>query len=567
MSQRLVDIHDSSSSDDEKQLDAAPSMGGKKAYVGTHHHGAARTTHGSKAFKRKIFLGFNLVSLCAIAAWLLYLLVALVLNVGRALPLAVCTFVCLGVHALVETGNYEKIKAATPPVPGIVSWIILALLSAVAAGVVIWQIARDAEHRQYRLQALLGTAVFCGLCIALSQRMRTIPWQLVLSAGLVQFFLGYFVLRTEVGFTVFKTLGDGVSAFLDLSDFGAAMVFGDEYRTFFFAFKVLPTTIFFSAFISAMYYLGVMQVFVRITALFLKKTIGASLIQSVNAAANLFLGMTEAPLLIKPFLPKASPNDIHCVMVGGFASIAGGVLAAYIGMGVKAEQLIGASVMSVPGTLLVSNLVVPPGSMEESVSDDSNSENGDNEAADSDHFEFPPCSENNIIEAAGNGAHIAIDLVLNIGAMLIAFLALLKVVDGVLGYLGGLVDIEGLCFQLICSYVFFPVAWLLGAPYNDCFEVATLIGTKIFLNEFVAYKDLAKLLEHPDGSLLSPRGEMTATYALCGFSNVGSIGVTMGALSTLCPERQSTFAKLVISAMISGNVVCFLTATMAGVLS
>lgn len=556
---------DDSSSDDgatKHHKPGASLTGGPRAVVGTHHHRGEgiRTMLSSKVLRGDCLLGCTLPGIAMITAWVVYLFAAMLMNPQDAWPLATMTAVCLVGTILSRTGKLTEIREALPAVPPQVSWGILAVLALIMLVMVGVQVVPDSPERSSRQQALIGTVVLIAACTALSQKVRNIPWDVVLSAGLLQFFMGVFVMRTEVGMTVFKEAGNAVSYFLDFSNFGASFVFGDGFQEHFFAFKVLPTIVFFSAFISSMYYMGVMQVTVRIISLLLKKTVGTSLVQSVNAAANLFLGQTEAPLLIKPFLPKASPCDIHCVMVGGFASIAGGVLAAYIGMGVKAEQLIGASVMSVPGTLLVSNLVCPPGSME--------GEEGEEgpEGNDDEHFEFPPSSENNIIEAAGNGAHLAIDLVLNIGAMLIAFFSLLKVINMLLGYLGGLVDVPDLCFDMICGTALWPLAWLLGTPHQDCYTVARLIGTKIFANEFLAYSDLAKLLKDPDEEL-HPRAELAATYALCGFSNIGSIGVQLGCLAALCPERSRVFAKLVVSAMISGNVVCFLTATVAGILN
>jgi len=316
-----------------------------------------------------------------------------------------------------------------------------------------------------------------------------------------------------------------------------------------------------------MYYIGILQLAVRIVAFAMKKLIGTSMVQSVNAAANLFLGQSEAPLLIKPFLATATPCDIHCVMVGGFASIAGSVMAAYIGMGVNAAQLIGASVMSVPGTLFVSNMVCPPGSLhEEEVQEN------DIGAANDEDFEFPPSTETNIIEAAGGGASMAVEMVLNIGAVLIAFISLKAAANGLLQFLGANIGIPQLTLELMSSYILWPLAWLLGTPTQDCAAVAQLIGTKIFLNEFVAYEELGRLLGKAEGQgeierSLTERGELIATYALCGFANIGSLGVQLACFSTLCPDRKTVFAKLVLSAMLAGNAVCFLTASVAGILN
>jgi len=494
----------------------------------------------------------------------LYLLVALVKNPMRALPLVAITAICLGGFILQQTGLLARIRASLPATPDVVTYAILGVLSLVMLVVVGMLLIPESEERTSRVQAFAGTLLFVGLCTVFSKNRPGIPWRLVLSGLLLQFFMGFFVLRSKVGMHFFSSMGDAVTDFLSMSDVGAKMEFGQDIFEHFFAFKVLPTTIFFSAFISSMYYLGVMQVTVRVISIVLKKLVGASLVQSVNAAGNLFLGQTEAPLLIKPFLITASPCDIHCVMVGGFASIAGGVLAAYIGMGISASQLIGASVMSVPGTLAISNLMCPPGSMPElEAVKEGEQDTDESDKDDDDHFEFPPASENNVIEAAGNGAHIAIDLVLNIGAMLIAFVSLVAVLDKALGYLGHLIDTE-LSFELVCGYLFWPVAYFLGTPHGDCMTVGKLVGKKIFVNEFIAYADLGTILKE-DG--ISDRGELAAIYALCGFSNIGSIGVQMGCLSSLCPPRQKAFAQLVVSAMISGNIVCFLTATMAGVLN
>eukprot|EP00420_Gonyaulax_spinifera_P001790 CAMPEP_0197933940 /NCGR_PEP_ID=MMETSP1439-20131203/110943_1 /TAXON_ID=66791 /ORGANISM="Gonyaulax spinifera, Strain CCMP409" /LENGTH=590 /DNA_ID=CAMNT_0043556797 /DNA_START=52 /DNA_END=1824 /DNA_ORIENTATION=+ len=546
--------------------------------AGTHgvRHGRTHTS-SSSCLKGKVLLGLTLQQCTFLALWLLFIAVALFKSPSRALPLALFTAVCLTGYVLTETGLLAKIRKGLPMVPRAVHVGILGTLVAFMVGIIVFKIShrdgRESGVQVLRAQALLGTCVLVAACVLLSWNRRGIPWLQVISAILLQFFLGLFVLTTSIGMAFFKNAGDAVTNFLNLTDVGCSLVFGSAFKEHFFAFKVLPVTIFFSAFISTMYYIGVMQAVVRVIAILLKKLVGTSLIQSVNAAGNLFLGQTEAPLLIKPFLEKASPCDLHCVMVGGFASIAGGVLAAYIGMGVSASQLIGASVMSVPGTLLVSNLVCPPGSMrEEEVKGDAADSESDGE--DNDHFEFPPIAENNVIEAAGNGAHMAIDLVLNIGAMLIAFATLIAAMDELLGYLGHLVDISNLSFGLICSYVFYPLAWLIGAPLEDCLVIGKLIGTKIFVNEFVAYDELSKLVADEDGNALdadargiSQRGELTATYALCGFSNIGSIGIQLGCLSSLCPARSKSFAKLVVSAMVSGNVVCFLTATFATLLS
>eukprot|EP00928_Gymnodinium_smaydae_P004583 TRINITY_DN11556_c0_g1_i3.p1 TRINITY_DN11556_c0_g1~~TRINITY_DN11556_c0_g1_i3.p1 ORF type:complete len:434 (+),score=53.71 TRINITY_DN11556_c0_g1_i3:354-1655(+) len=420
-----------------------------------------------------------------------------------------------------------------------------------------------------RLRSAFGMLVLVGGCILVSYNRSGTPWTTIASGLLLQFYLGYFVMKTELGFSIFDKFGEIVDSFLKNSQVGSAMVFGDGWAEHFFAFGVLPVVIFFSTFVSVVYYCGILQICVRVIACALKALLGTSLVQSVNSAANMFLGQTEAPLLIKPFLGKATPCDIHCVMTGGFASIAGSVLGAYIGMGISPTKLIGASVMSVPGTLVVANLVCPPGSLPEldvggDVDDSAEESDGDysHSVSRADDFEFPPPAENNVVEAAGNGASMAIDLVLNIGAMLIAFCSIISACDALLGTLGTYINVDDLSFDLICGYLFWPLAYIMGTPRDNCQIVATLIGNKVFVNEFFAYDKLSKFLE-TDG--LSPRAEIIATYALCGFANFGSVGMQLGVFSALYPERKPAFARLVVPAMISGNVVCFINACVAGI--
>lgn len=441
---------------------------------------------------------------------------------------------------------------ATPSQRRIVM-VVLILFAAANHGV---QIYNAGPLMGSKIQATCGSIILmCGFYFFSTNR-GGVPADVVGLGFCVQYFMGMFVLTTETGASLFEALGLSAGALLDFSKVGSAFVFADLFNPFNFATSVLPTTIYFSAFVSALTYIGVLQVIVKSVAASLKKLIGTNLVQSVNAAANLFLGMTEAPLLILPFLPKASPSDIHCVMVGGFASIAGAVLVAYISFGIDAAQLLGASVMSVPGTLVVSNLICPPGSYPE---EEVEKEEGEEEVA----FEFPPPTESNVVEAAGNGIQTAIPLVLNIGAMLIAFLSLLELMNATLGLLGGLVGVPQLTFQFICSYALYPVAFFLGAPLKDCSNIATIIGTKLFVNEFLAYELLADLGK---SGAIDPQSVLIGTYACCGFANVGSLGIMLGGMSVLCPQRSRLFGKVVIRAMLAGNTVSWLNASYAAVL-
>mmetsp|Transcript_68658 Transcript_68658/g.130811 ORF Transcript_68658/g.130811 Transcript_68658/m.130811 type:complete len:428 (-) Transcript_68658:181-1464(-) len=413
-------------------------------------------------------------------------------------------------------------------------------------------------------------------CAGMSTSRQQISWTLILRGFIVQFLFAAFIMRTQTGYSLFEAMGDGMARFLENSDQGAAFVFGASpfvltaldmdnssipfppFKVHFFAFKVLPTTIFFSAFVSSMYFLGVLQAIVSFLSRVLRVVLGTSPLESVSSVGNIFLGMTEAPLLVKTFLPAATKSELHAVMTSGFATIAGSVMAVYISMGISPLQLLAASVMSAPTALLVSKLICP----ETEGSSSSRYAHAYPGSSPTD-LQMPDPVEKNIIEAAGNGASAAIGLVANIAAMLIAFLSMISVLNGVLSYLGDLVDLPGLSFERICSYLFAPLAWLVGTPQAEVFLVGELLGTKIFVNEFVAYDKLASLKSAGE---ISGRGELAAAFSLCGFANLGSMGISLGGLTTLAPDRKQVFAQLVFSAMLSGCVTSFLNACMASIL-
>lgn len=493
--------------------------------------------------------------------WMAFLVAAMLKHPGAAWPWLVFTALC----ALYLSDVFQHLRIVVDKIPSIAENVVWGAIGIGIVVVVAIQIIKDAN----KLQPLFGGLVFLACSAAASSSFRDIPWWLVLKGLMMQFLLGIIVLKTEVGFHFFKSFGDYVSAFLAASDKGAGFVFGDfppvetmigqkpPFELHFFAFKVLPTVVFFSAFVSAMYYVGVLQVVVRIIATSLRRLLGSSAMESTNAAGNIFLGQTEAPLLIKPFLATATASEIHAVMVGGFASVAGGVLAAYISFGINPQELIGASIMSAPACLVVAKLIVPE-------TEHPHADSSEKISAEEEEIVFPPPSEINVIEAAGNGASTAIGLVANIAAMLIAFISIVFVVDQLLGYFGGLVDYPDLSFELISGYVFAPVAWLCGVPWAEATLVGKLFGKKVFVNEFVAYLDLAGLIGRKQ---ISPIAEQAATYALCGFANFGSIGIQLGGLTAMCPERRSDISKLVFSAMVAGHITCCLTACVAGILA
>ena len=413
-----------------------------------------------------------------------------------------------------------------------------------------------------RLISILGLFVFVGISYALSVNRRAIRWEPVLWGIALQLIFGVLILKTAPGFAVFQFLGNVVSRFLDFSDAGAKFVFGDNFEEHFIAFKVLPTIIFFSSFITILYHYGILQRIVQVVAVVMMKTMKTSGSESLSAAANIFVGQTEAPLVIKPYVETMTKSELHAIMTGGFATIAGGLMAAYISFGVPAEHLIAASVMSAPAALVVSKLLYPE--TEESLTAGKIKVKVESVYA-------------NAIDAAATGASDGMKLALNVAAMLIAFLGLLALVNGILGWIGFRIGLPQLSLEWIFSYVLAPVAWLMGVPWADSPQVGVLLGKKTILNEFVAYLDLKTIIENIDKinsgeaapnslPVISERAKLIATYALCGFSNIGSIGITIAGIGSIAPSRQSDLAQMGVRAMIGGSIACFMTACIAGIL-
>ncbi|KAJ8032415.1 Solute carrier family 28 member 3 [Holothuria leucospilota] len=401
-----------------------------------------------------------------------------------------------------------------------------------------------------------GLLVFILFTYIFSKHPRHVKWRPVVWGLVLQFILGIFILRTDIGFNIFQWLGDVTRDFLDFSDAGAKFVFGaDTYTAHFFAFKVLPVVIYFSAVISVFYHLGIMQIVITKIAWLMQNTMKTTASESLNAAGNIFIGQTEAPLLIRPLIKDMTKSELHAVMTGGFATIAGSVLGAYISFGISPSHLLSASVMSAPAALAISKLFYP--------------ETKKSSTKTVDQIELPKSEHRNIIEAASYGAYTAVPLALNIAGNLIAFLALLAFLNGLLGYLGGLAGVPELSFEWICSYVFMPVAFLMGVDPQDCREVARLVGIKTFVNEFFAYEELSTLISNRVNGLepsLSVRSEVVTTYALCGFSNFGAVGVQLGGISSLAPEKRQDLGELALRALTAGCIACFMTACVAGVL-
>jgi CNT family concentrative nucleoside transporter len=415
-----------------------------------------------------------------------------------------------------------------------------------------------------RLLSLFGMAVILGIAWALSTdrkaiRARTVVWGLAL-----QLILALFVLKTPIGQEIFAWVGGKITRVLNLSYVGSDFVFGPlgiqgggqlpvkvgdltgtAAQGFIFAFQILSTIIFVAAMFAILYHLGVMQVIVRAVAKLMTRLMGASGAESLNVAASIFMGQTEAPLTVRPFLNRMTQSELMCVMTAGMAHVSGSIMAAYIAFGVEAKHLLAAVIMTAPGTILLAKMLVP--------------ETGTPETAGTVKLEDQR-TDANVIGAAARGTSEGLHLALNVAAMLISFLSLVALVNLLLGKLGALFGVS-LSLQTILGYAFMPLALVMGVPLKDAFVIGDLLGTRMVLNELIAYAKLGTLK-----ATLDPRTFTIATYALCGFANFSSIGIQIGGIGALAPERKQDLARLGLRALLAGTFANFLTACIAGVL-
>jgi CNT family concentrative nucleoside transporter len=408
--------------------------------------------------------------------------------------------------------------------------------------------------------SLVGLLAMIGCAWLLSAHKRRISLRIIAGGLLLQFAFALVVLKTDAGAAFFRAAGDIFKGLLSFVDAGAGFLFAinrpndapslDLLLTF--AFSVLPTVVFFASLMSILYFLGVMQWIVRGMGWVVRRTLGTTGPESLAAAGNIFVGHTEAPLMVRPYVSTMTRSELMALMVPGFGSTAGGVLAAYVGMGIDAGHLITASVMSAPAGLLIAKVMQPEVEQPSGL----------------DHVSLeydPKTSGSNLLEAAAIGATDGMKLAINIAAMLIAFLALIKLVDFSVGWVGGRFGLEwslGAAF----SYVFAPFAWLMGIPWEDCLPSGELLGVRIVANEFIAYDQLSRWMRPESAVQLSDRSVLILTYALSGFANFGSIGVQIGGIGAIAPERQRDLASLGMRAMLGGMLACFMTACVAGFL-
>jgi concentrative nucleoside transporter, CNT family len=408
------------------------------------------------------------------------------------------------------------------------------------------------------IQPLFGAIVILAIAVAFSNNRRAINWSTVAWGLSLQVVFAILVLKTSLGQRIFSTLGAGINKLLGFAGVGAAFVFGPlgdssvwsramtgalgpagaQYGVIF-AFQVLPTIIFIAALFAILYYFGVMQIVVRVFAFLMHRVMKASGAESLNVAASIFMGQTEAPLTIRPYLPEMTQSELMTVMTSGMAHISGGIMAAYILFGIEAKHLLTAVIMTAPGTIMMAKMLVP----ETEVPKTMGSVKLQVEMTDV-----------NVIDAAGRGTGEGLQLALNVGAMLISFLALIAMVNFILGYVH-------LSLQQVFGWVFSPVAWSMGVPWRDAATIGNLLGTRMVLNEFVAYSQLGPLK-----ASLDPKSFTIATFALCGFANFSSIGIQIGGIGALAPNRRHDLARLGLRAMFAGTLANFMTATIAGFL-
>jgi len=422
---------------------------------------------------------------------------------------------------------------------------------------------------------LLGIVCILGTAYAMSNNRKAINYRLVVSGLIIQLVMAIFVLKVEFGQQLFKQIGDGITALLHYSDAGAGFVFGplvenpDEMMklfgpkaAFIFAFRVVPTIIFVSSLVSISYYLGLMQRVVQVVAKVVAFLMGASGSEALSNAASVFVGQVEAQLLIRPYVATMTMSELLASMTGSMACVAGGVLAVYIGIGIKASYLLTASIMAAPGGLVIAKIVWPE--TEESMTKGKV------------QIEVKRTNAN-IIDAAAHGASDGMRIGLNVVAMLIAFMALIAMGDGLFGVVGGFLhnagapdflglSLEHLKMMDVFGVLFSPVAFVMGVPWSDAHVVGKLMGEKMVINEFVAYTELSSMLKGLTQTQISPHAETIATFALCGFANLSSIAIQVGGIGEIAPSRRGDLARLGVKALICGTMASYLSATLAGLL-
>jgi CNT family concentrative nucleoside transporter len=408
----------------------------------------------------------------------------------------------------------------------------------------------------HRFVGLLGMLTMIGLAFAFSTNRKAIRYKTIAWGLGLQIAFAFVALRWEYGRLLFAKLGAGANWLLGFAFYGSSFVFGDlgqknSPRGFYFAFQALPTIIFIAAFFAVLYYLGVMQVIVKLAARVMTTLMGASGAESLNVAASIFMGQTEAPLTIRPFLPEVTRSELMTIMTSGMAHVSGGMMAAYIAYGIEAKHLLAAVIMTAPGTILLAKVLVPE--------TETPLTGGKVEMAEIER-------DVNVLGAISRGTVDGLHLALNVAAMLISFIALIYLVDGCFGAIHNWLAPHGMgwfpsSIEQIFGWLFSPIAWVIGVPWHDCHAIGNLLGLRMVTNELVAFQRLGPM--QPD---LDPRSFTIATFALCGFANLSSIGIQIGGIGALAPNKKAELARLGLRAMLAGTMANLMSASIVGVM-
>ncbi|WP_394167042.1 NupC/NupG family nucleoside CNT transporter [Photobacterium piscicola] len=399
------------------------------------------------------------------------------------------------------------------------------------------------------LVGLLGIITIFTVGFLFSENRSAVNWRSVLGAFCIQVVFAAFILYVPIGRVVLNSVSGAVSGVIDYGHEGTSFLFGQlaQFKLgFIFAVNVLPSIVFFSALISVLYYVGIMKWVIRGIGGLLQRLLGTTRTESMSATANIFVGSVEAPLVVRPFLARMTRSELFAVMVGGLASVAGGTMVGYAGLGVQLKYLIAASFMSAPAGLMMAKLIVPQTEGVHSMEEEDDGE------------EDEPV---NLVDAASRGALSGLQIAMAVGASLLAVISLIAMVNGGLGHIGHWVGIDNLSLNLIFGYLFAPVAWLIGVPWSEATTAASLIGTKIAVNEFIAF---AELMKPETIAKLSEHSQAIVTFALCGFANLTSIAMLMGGLGGIVPKRRPEIARLGMKAIFAATLANLMSATLAG---
>jgi CNT family concentrative nucleoside transporter len=404
-------------------------------------------------------------------------------------------------------------------------------------------------------RGVIGIFVLLAIAYGISKSRKDINLRTVGFAFLLQLLLGAFVLYVPFGKDVLTTITSSVQSVIDSAKVGINFLFGglgtdamyDNGVGFVFAVRVLPNIIFFSSLIAVLYYLGIMQWVIKIIGGSLQKLLQTSKPESLSATANIFVGQTEAPLVVRPYIAKMTQSELFAIMVGGLASVAGSIMAGYAGLGIELKYLIAASFMAAPGGLLMAKIICPETEPEKIVQDSVDFDEGDEKPA-------------NVIDAAASGAASGLKLAVNVGAMLLAFIALIALLNTIVGGISGLFGFDNITIELILGYVFAPFAFIIGVPVNEMLQAGSFIGQKVVVNEFFAYVNFVEIKD-----TLSPVTQAIVTFALCGFANLSSIAILLGGIGSMAPSRRRDIARLGMHAMLAATLANLMSAAIAGV--